>query len=167
MATPGIEDTFDVANPLDVVEELVSSNQWPFDRTGDDELSVCVQGSWCDYNLGFSFAEGQGTLQVACAYDTRIPKHRLAEVHALLALVNERMFLGHFDVWSEDGTPMFRHALLVRGGPAPTPAQVGAMIDIALSECERYYPAFQYVLWGGKSAREAMDAAMLETQGEA
>ena len=33
--------------------------------------------------------------------------------------------------------------------------------------CERYYPAFQFVVWAGKSASEAMSAAMFDTEGEA
>ena len=37
----------------------------------------------------------------------------------------------------------------------------------ALNSCERYFPAFQFVIWAGKSAREAMDSAMFETSGEA
>ena len=35
----------------------------------------------------------------------------------------------------------------------------------ALDACERYFPAFQFVVWAGKPAREALDAAMFETQG--
>ena len=41
------------------------------------------------------------------------------------------------------------------------------LVDIAVTECERFYPAFQFVIWGGKSPVEAMTAAMLETEGEA
>jgi hypothetical protein len=41
------------------------------------------------------------------------------------------------------------------------------MVDIALTECERFYPAFQFVTWGGKSPEEAMAAALVETVGEA
>ena len=41
------------------------------------------------------------------------------------------------------------------------------LIEIALNECERFYPAFQFVIWGGKSPADAMAAAMLETMGEA
>ena len=53
-------------------------------------------------------------------------------------------------------------------GRREQPAMSGsALIDIALHECERFYPAFQYVLWGGRTPTEAIDAAMLETVGEA
>jgi hypothetical protein len=34
-------------------------------------------------------------------------------------------------------------------------------------ECDRIYPALQMVVWGGSPVREALDAAMLETMGEA
>ncbi|MDP6563208.1 MAG: YbjN domain-containing protein [Alphaproteobacteria bacterium] len=157
----------DGANPLDVVEEIVSAHQWPFERNCDEELSVSVAGSWCDYHLGFSFSPGQGGLQLACAYDMRVPEKRLPDVHALLAMVNERMWLGHFDLWSEDGVPMYRHAVLTRGGDGPSVIQMEHLIEVAITECERFYPAFQFLIWGGKSPGEAIAAAMLETVGEA
>ena len=37
----------------------------------------------------------------------------------------------------------------------------------SLDSSERYFPAFQFVVWAGKSAREAMDSSMLETSGRA
>ena len=41
------------------------------------------------------------------------------------------------------------------------------MVDIAITECERFFPAFQFVLWGGKAPNKALTAAMLECVGEA
>ena len=46
-------------------------------------------------------------------------------------------------------------------------AQCEAMLVGAVHGCERYYPAFQFVIWAGKSAAEAMSAAMFDTEGEA
>ena len=31
-------------------------------------------------------------------------------------------------------------------------------VTVALEECERFYPAFQFVIWGGKDAAGALDA---------
>jgi hypothetical protein len=45
--------------------------------------------------------------------------------------------------------------------------QCEALLDAALDTSERYFQAFQFVVWAGKSAREALDAAMFETAGEA
>ena len=83
------------------------------------------------------------------------------------ALVNEQMWLGHFDLWSGQGLVMYRHALLLAGGADPSARQVGAMLSGAIEACDRYYQAFQFVVWAGKNAREALDAAMFETSGEA
>ena len=62
---------------------------------------------------------------------------------------------------------MFRHALVLAGGVEASNGQCEAMLGIGLDACERYYPAFQFVVWAGKPAREALDAAMFETAGEA
>ena len=154
-------------NPLDVVEQVVAAHQWEFDRQGDGDLSVCVAGSWCDYHIGFTYLDASGGLQVACAYDMRVAERKRGEICQLLALINERMWFGHFDLWTDEAIPMFRQGILVLGGPAPTAQQIERAIEIAISESERYYPAFQFVLWGGKSAEEAIAASMLETAGEA
>jgi len=41
------------------------------------------------------------------------------------------------------------------------------LIETALSECERYYPVFQFVIWAVKSPQEAIETALLDTVGNA
>ncbi len=62
---------------------------------------------------------------------------------------------------------MFRQTILLRGIRCASVEQIEDLVEIALNECERFYPAFQFVLWGGKEPQEAILAAMLETEGEA
>ena len=62
---------------------------------------------------------------------------------------------------------MFRHALVLAGGVEASCKQCEALLEAALEACERYFQAFQFVVWAGKSAREAMDTAMFDTSGEA
>jgi hypothetical protein len=62
---------------------------------------------------------------------------------------------------------MFRHALVLAGGVEASRRQCEALLATALESCERYYPAFQFVIWAGKPAREALEAAMFETAGQA
>jgi hypothetical protein len=62
---------------------------------------------------------------------------------------------------------VFRHTLLLRGCSGISVEQLEDMVDIASSECERFYPAFQYLLWGGHSPKDAISAALLDTVGEA
>ena len=45
--------------------------------------------------------------------------------------------------------------------------QAQALIENAVDECDRFYPAFQFVLWGNKSPADALEAAMIDAVGEA
>jgi hypothetical protein len=154
-------------NPLDVVEHMASGNNWPFERAGDDEIALIVTGRWTNYQISFTWMGDIEALHVACAFDMKVPELRLAEVQQLIAFINEQMWIGHFDVWMQNGVVMFRHALVLAGGVTASDRQCEAVLGSALDSCERYYPAFQFVVWAGKSAREAMESAMFETSGEA
>jgi hypothetical protein len=57
--------------------------------------------------------------------------------------------------------------VLLRGQRGATVEQLEDLLDVAIQECERHYPAFQFVIWGGRTPEEAMQAAMLEPMGEA
>jgi hypothetical protein len=154
-------------NPLEVVEHMATGNNWPFERSGEDEIALIVTGRWTEYQLSFTWMREIEALHLACAFDMKVPELRLAEVQQLVALINEQLWIGHFDVWMQNGMVMFRHALVLAGGVAASGRQCEAVLASALDACERYYPAFQFVVWAGKSAREAMDSAMFETSGEA
>ncbi|HYC05994.1 MAG TPA: YbjN domain-containing protein [Azospirillaceae bacterium] len=154
-------------NPLDIVEEIVTANEWAFERVSDDEMVVEIGGRWCDYRLFFMWQKEVSAMQFSCQFDMKVPGNRKAAVNELLAEVNGKMWLGHFDVCSDENTPMFRQTLLLRGARAASVEQIEDLVEIALCECERYYPAFQFVIWGGKSASEAVTAAILDTMGEA
>jgi hypothetical protein len=154
-------------SPLEVVEQMASTNNWPFERAGEDEIALHVTGRWTNYQVSFTWMSDIEALHLACAFDMKVPDTRLSEVQSLVALVNEQMWIGHFDVWMRNGMVMFRHALVLAGGGTASDRQCEAVLGSALDSCERYYPAFQFVIWAGKSAREAMDSAMFETCGEA
>ncbi len=154
-------------HPMDIIEQVVSANDWLFDRCNDQEMSVQVPGHWCDFSLHFAWNEQAGAMHFTCAFDMRVPEERKQVVHELLALINEKMWMGHFSIWNEEGLPMYRHALPLRGSFGPSVEQMEDLVDTAIDECERFYPAFQFVIWGGKSAPDALTAAMFDTVGEA
>jgi hypothetical protein len=164
--TEHFEDTT-LSNPLDVVEQIVEYNDWTFDRRNDQEMAVQVPGTWCDYSLFFAWNDDMGAMHFTCAFDMRVPSERRHPVFELLAEVNERLWMGHFGMWADEGLPMYRHALPMRGLQQPTLQQMEDLVETALIECERFYPSFQYVIWGGKTAKDAIEAAMIETAGEA
>ena len=154
-------------NPLEVVERLASANDWSFERAGEDEITILVTGKWTDYQVSFTWMFDIEALHLACAFDLKVPERCRAEVQLLISLINEQMWVGHFDLWINDGIVMYRHALVLAGGVEASGRQCEALLGTGLDACERYFPAFQFVVWAGKGAREALDAAMFETRGEA
>ena len=61
----------------------------------------------------------------------------------------------YFDIWSGDGAILFR-TMFVSGE-----ASVGheELINHALETCERFFPAFQFLIWAGHSLQQALKAA--------
>ena len=155
------------SNPVDLIEQIAASHDWAFDRSGDDEITISVTGSWCDYNISLSWMGGLEALHLACAFDFKVQDRPKNEVMRLLALVNEQLWLGHFDLWQAEGVVMYRNALLLTEGVEAGTGQLEAMLGAAVDACERYYQAFQFVIWAGKTPEEALAAVLFETHGEA
>jgi hypothetical protein len=155
-----------VKNPIDIVEQVATSNDWAVDRSSTDELTMVIAGNWTDYNISLNWRDDLEALHIACAFDFKVPDNRLGEVYRLVAQINEQLWLGHFDVWTGEGLIMYRHGLMLNGVVA-TPAQCEALLNAALEASERYYQAFQFVVWAGKDSRHALASAMFETEGRA
>jgi hypothetical protein len=154
-------------NPLDVIERIAALNEWSFERAGEDEITMLVGGHWSDYQISFTWMHDIEALHLACAFELKVPEPRRLEVQQLISQVNEQLWIGHFDLWPKDGLVMFRHALVLAGGVEATSQQCQVLLSTGLEACEGYFPAFQFVVWAGKSARDALESAMFETSGEA
>ena len=160
-------DSANVANPLDLVEQIISANDWAFDRRSDSDMAAEAPGKWGDYGLYFCWSHEISVMHFSCAFDLKSPVKRRAALFELLAKANEKLWIGHFGMDEETGMPIYRHSVLLRGTSSASAESIEDLVDIALTECERFFPAFQFVLWGGKSPDEALAAAMLECVGEA
>ncbi len=154
-------------NPLDAVEALAADRGWPFERKVEDEITIVVAGRWASYHVSLNWDDELEALHVVCAFDFKVPPMRRDEVHRLMAMINEQMWAGHFDLWTGEGLLMCRACLLLSGGAEANDAQCDALLKVTLEACERYFPAFQFTIWAAKTAEQAMEAALLETAGEA
>jgi len=154
-------------HPVDIIEHIASINDWAFERSAADEISISVRGGWSDYHVTFSWMEHMESLHVASAFDLKVPEARNGEVSKLISNINGQMWIGHFDIWSGEGVVLFRNSLLLSGGAEVSPQQCETLLRSATEACDHYYQAFQFVVWAGKSAREALDYVLFETSGEA
>lgn len=157
----------DDAAPIDMLETYFAAHGWHHERA-DEEIVARVKGSWAQYELRAIWREEDGVLQFLAFPDVRVAEDRRAVVYETLGLVNEQLWIGHFELWSQSGILLFRHAAMIDGTePTLSPTQAELLVESAIDECERFYPVFQFVLWGGKTPQEAIACALIETQGEA
>jgi len=154
-------------SPLDRVERLANAREWFVDRAGDDEVNMIVAAQWGDLTVSLNWRDDVESLHIACSFDVRVPGGRREEIGRLVTMLNEQLYFGHFDLWRHDGTIMFRNSLILAGGAGTNDIQCETLIRLAIEACERYFPTFQFVIWAGKSAEQALEASLLETVGEA
>jgi len=167
MTTLRLETDNFLSNPLDLVEQVIINRDWAYDRSSDEEVVAEVTGHWCNYRVWFAWQQEQGALVFSCALESKVPQSAQNRIYPLLVMVNDKLWLGHFDLVSDDNTVAFRHTMLMRGGCVVAIEQLEDLVDIAISECDRFFPAFQALVWAGKNAKEALEAAIFETVGEA
>ena len=136
-----VEVSSHTGNPIDLVEEIVVANDWAHDRASEEEMIVEISGRWCDYRLYFLWQEELGALHFSCGFDMKIPKRRRGPFYELLALTNERLWLGHFDLAAGDASPAFRYAILLRGMATASSEQVRRPIYRDATEEWRAYEA--------------------------
>jgi hypothetical protein len=108
-----------------------------------------------------------GALFFSCQLELRVPEAKRPQVFELLATVNENLWIGHFDLVAEGAAPVYRHTVPLRGTVGASAEQLEDLIDAAVVECERFYPALQLVVWGGRSIADALTVARMDTIGQA
>ena len=157
------DDEHDGDTPIDRLERYFEARGWASERSGDEEIVATAGGSWAQYELRAVWRGDDGVLQFLCLPDIRAASDKRPAVYETIGLVNEQMWLGHFELWAASGLILFRHALLIDDEDVPlSPDAVETLVETAIDECERFYPVFQFVLWAGKTPQEAIAAALIE-----
>ncbi len=155
-----------MGNPIDLFEHIALENDWTLDRASEDEITISIPGEWSDYHLSINWRYDIEALHLACAFELKVRPARLPEIYRLLAQINEQMWLGHFDFWTGESLLLYRQSLMLNSAE-PTMQQCEAMTGAAIDACERYYQAFQFVVWAGKKAEDALVSSMFQTEGQA
>ncbi len=170
MDVDDFESSRDASAPIEMLEHYFAARGWDFQRAGDEEIVAQFQGSWAQYELRAVWREEDRVLQFLALPDIRVTADKRLAMYETLGLINEQLWLGHFEMWTSSSMVLFRHAALLEtqsGYSSLTLDQAETLIESAIDECERFYPVFQFVLWSDKTPQEAIAAAMIETQGEA
>ena len=156
-----------IQNPIDVVEDVIYSKKWNFSRAANHELVAELNSYWCQYRLYFSWSEEIKAINLTITFDLKFPPIKSKQIYELLARINEKLWIGHFDVTSKNGIPAFRHTVFSPYGNEILYNQLEDIVDIAVYECEKYYPAFQLILFEESEPQEALELCEIDAVGNA
>ena len=134
-------------NPIDIVEEVIYEKKWSFSRADEYELVADISSKWCQYRLYFTWSENIRAISFTITFDLKFPQNKIIKAYELIGLINEKLWLGHFDITSKNGIPAFRHTILSNADSDFLHKKLENLVDIAIYECEKYYPSFQQVLF--------------------
>lgn len=164
-----VERDFDTEelHPIDIVETMAEERAWDFDRIAEDQIAMAIDGSWRTYSVTLAWSPREEALRLICAFEMAPPARRLAAMHTVMGLANDICWSGAFVLWREQKLMGYRYSLNLAGGAHATEAQIQDMVRTAVSACERFYPAFQLVAWGGEKPERAVQVAMAEAYGRA
>ncbi|MEM6812167.1 MAG: YbjN domain-containing protein [Pseudomonadota bacterium] len=165
----------EVSNPIDALEDIMLQNDWVFDRRAEDELTVQITGKMGEYKMAFVWQEDFSALQFCCAPDLRIHKDHYDEAKIIMNDINSNLWMGHFDMrdsnaadTNSEGTaiPCFRHTVLLRGMRESSGIEpMEDIIDIAISESERYYMTFSLLSEMAHKDKNQLSFAMMNIAG--
>ncbi len=167
MALSALDHDRLASDALDAVERVMMASSLSFERMGDEDITGSLAGGWSDYQLWFAYRADLDVLHFASGFDMRVPDCRRRAAAGLVSLINESLWIGHFDLWTEEGQPTWRHALLLRGTQGVEEPQIVDLVTLGVGECERFYPAFEQVIGAGLAPEDAFEAALMEPRGHA
>ncbi len=157
---------FDI-DPLDIVEVVLEAAGWPCERDEEGTLQVVAETRWGDMGALFAYRPEPSAVHFSLTLDVKAMAAKRSAISELVMLANERLWVGHFDFWSDDGVIIFRHTFPMEDREELSQGEVRSVITAAVAAADRFMPAFNFLVWAGKSPREAIDAVMFETHGEA
>jgi hypothetical protein len=154
-------------NPLDNVEDVLSANNWSFNRMTEDELVVNVTGRSGQYRLFFIWQDDMQALQFCAQYDLTVQENNLMSARVAISAINESMWMGHFDLPTNTCSPTFRYTCLFKGNASSAITEmVEDIVDISMAQCERYFSTFQMLSSANDVSDKNLSLALMETAGE-
>lgn len=154
-------------HPIDIVEHLAEHHEWDFDRIADDQIAMAVEGQWRTYSITLAWSHADETLRMVCTFEMEPPDEKLPALYEVLNHANDQCWAGAFTYWKEQKLMVYRYGLVMSGAQGVSPEQVDTLIGAAFLNAERFYPAFQLVVWGDRPASDAMQVAIAEAYGRA
>ena len=152
-------------HPINLLEEIIISKNWVFDRPIEDEIYIEVPTKYSNLIIQVSWLKNQGKIEIRSFFYIKMDFSNNIEIYKLLNLINNKINYGHFII-SELKYPTFKNSIIVKNHKDIKFELLREVLNFAIIESERFFPVFQLVLWGGKKAEEAILFFDFQTEGK-
>ena len=152
-------------HPINLLEEIIISKNWVFDRPIEDEIYIEVPTKYSNLIIQVSWLKNQGKIEIRSFFYIKMDFSNNIEIYKLLNLINNKINYGHFII-SELKYPTFKNSIIVKNHKDIKFELLREVLNFAIIESERFFPVFQLVLWGCKKAEEAILFFDFQTEGK-
>ncbi len=154
-------------DPIAMTERIAEDRSYSFARLAREQISIQTYGEWQEYAITLNYSADEQILRIICTCELVVPDNAEQRVWAILAMISEQCWVGHFTHWQDQRLLVYRYGLLLSGDQSITPEQIETMIDTAVRSCDLYYPCITTMVLSTCSVTEAMRFAIPNGAGSA
>ena len=166
MASSFIDLIDSKSHPINLLEEIIISKDWIFERPIEDEIYIEVPTKYSNLIIQVNWLKNQSRIEIRSFFYNKMDFSDNVEIYKLLNLINNRINYGHFII-NENSFPTFKNSIIIKDYKSIKFDLLKELLNYAILESERFFPILQLVLWGGKKAEEAILFFDFKTEGKA
>tara|TARA_B100001123_G_C14847733_1_gene842740 strand:- start:67 stop:567 length:501 start_codon:yes stop_codon:yes gene_type:complete len=153
-------------NPINLLEEIIISKNWVFERPIEDEIYIEVPTKYSNLIIQVTWLKDRGRIEIKSFFYNKMDFSSNNEIYKLLNLINNKIDYGHFII-NENKYPTFKNSIIIKDQMNIKFDLLREVLNYAILESEKFFPILQLVLWGGKKAEEAILFFDFKTEGKA
>ena len=153
-------------HPINLLEEIIISKNWVFERPIEDEIFIEVPTKYSNLIIQVTWLKNRGRIEIRSFFYNKMDFSNNVEIYKLLNLINNKIDYGHF-VINENKYPTFKNSIIIKDHNNLKFDLLREILNYAILESERFFPMLQLVLWGGRKAEEAILFFDFKTEGRA
>ncbi len=151
-------------HPINLLEEIIISKNWVFERPIEDEIYIEVPTKYSNLIIQVSWLKKSERIEIKSFFYIKMDFSNNIEIYKLLNLINKKIDYGHFII-NDLKYPTFKNSIIIKESKNIKFDFLKEILNYAIIQSEKFFPIFQLVLWGGKKAEEAILFFDFQTEG--
>jgi hypothetical protein len=152
---------------IDAVEHYIETQGWRKEKMdyegGRIGFGLRFKMQHASYRVFFDVVPDLKRFAVYCYGPVDIPEGLRLQVAEFCARANYRIYNGKLEIQMDEGTLRYSCAVAVEGSSLSC-EMISLMENSAICGMDEHFPAIMAIVHGGKTAREAFDAMLAETE---